>query len=875
MRDKASIGTLEIYTHGVRILGKDDRVKVAARRVLNNWVVKGERKVEDFRGELVTEEFNSQIYGAFFANNNDFWLHKGQMKEFETELQVMGLHPDDFVIKVVPVHNPGKVKFNLKKGRVLRDYQENARDFALKDTLIGDHFSKLIAMPTGTGKMSPLSTPILTPTGWTPLGELKLGEDIISVDGNPGQVLAIVPHGMQEVYNIYFSDGRMTKAGGPHLWQVHNYDWRNTGWRTKTTLEIKEYLEKKKSKIRIPLYSPRDTDDVDLLIDPYLLGLLIGDGSLIHSTISFAKSDDFFEDVLHTTLPKGTVAKRHPAGDWTLYTNEHGRENQRDSLTHKLDKLGMMGKRAWEKSIPKAYMDASLRQKKELIRGLMDTDGTADKAGGASFCTTSEELAMQFIELVRSVGWIASFSTRIPRYTHNGEKKLGRKAWIIHIRAKVPSELFHLPRKKERMKESNQYSEKLALTIDKIEFAGFEECACIQIDHPSHLYVCNDYIVTHNTVTACGTATELGQRWILAVLPKYAKKWQKDLDDNLDVGPKGIMLVEKTTQLRGLIDMCKTQGTKKLPPTVIITLSTLRAFYELYREDAEECVNNMGCAPWELGRILDAGMLTIDEAHEHINTVFLTSMYLHGLKFVSLSGTMRTEDAFQERVQNVVFPQIKRYTDVKMKRYIDVEFISYSFVRELLPKIRYQAFGRTDYNHPTFEASIMKNPQLLNGYLKLVTDLIDYDYIPRRADRRALIFVGTVELADKMIVRLNAKYPHLNVIRYCAAQGDKKHYEEIFKADLIVSTLQSSGTAIDIPNLISVVCTTLVNSSKTNIQCLGRLRELPNGEKVTMYMPYNRQNPKHLKYMAFRYELFKDITKSIKTFNYDSVIGML
>lgn len=663
MRSKASIGTLEIFTHGVRILGVDDRVKVAARRVLNNWVVKGERKVENSRGDMVTEEFNSQIYGAFFANNNDFWLHKGQMREFETELQVLGLHPNDFEVKVIPVHTPSKVKFNLKKERVLRDYQLNAREFALDGIKDGDHFSKLIAMPTGTGKASRNDSNVKTPTGYRRLDELDAGDEVFSPDGSVTVVTGIYPQGIKESYCITLLDGRTA-----HACLEHNWDF---------------------------------------------------------------------------------------------------------------------------------YLDGVLQ-----------------------YGTTSD--MRKAIDLGHTV--------QTPRFLGGLDEK-----------------------------------------VVSIEFEGFHDSRCIEVDHDNSQYVMDNNIVTHNTVTACGTAVELGERWIIAVLPKYAKKWAKDLDDNLDVGPKGIMLVEKTTQLRGLIDMCKTMGTKKLPPTIVITLSTLRSFYELYREDADECIEDMGCAPWELGRILNAGMLTIDEAHEHINTVFLTSMYLHGLKFVSLSGTMRTEDAFQERVQNIIFPQIKRYTDVKMKRYIDVEFIAYSFLREILPKIRYQAFGRTDYNHPTFEASIIKQPQVLAGYMKIVTDLLDFDYIPRRAGRRALVFVGTVELADKMVARLNEKYPHLRIARYCAAQGDK--YSDLLEADITVSTLQSSGTAVDIPMLISVVCTTLVNSSKTNIQCLGRLRELLNGEKVTMYMPYNRQNPKHLKYMAFRYELFKDITKSIRTFNYDTVLG--
>lgn len=871
MENGSKLGVLEVYTHGARLLGRDDRVKVACRRVLNNWVIMEEVREENARGETITKSVIKQLYGAAFPGQNDFWFHKGQLKELDTELKTYGLTLEDLELKVIPTHTPDRVKFNLRQGRVLRDYQEDAKRFALSPVTEGDHFSKLIAMPTGSGKLQPKNTPILTPDGWHPLGDLRVGDFITGVNGEPIQVLEIHEQGVQELYRVTFADGRTTLAGGPHLWKVHNYDWCGGGWRVKDTLEIMELLKKKKSKIRVPLYVPPDDDDVELPIDPYVLGALIGDGSYTQGQVLFTKYDSWFMDAFNLGLPPGNTVKRMGIKSWAFPLTEEGRKDRTTTLRYRLEQLGIFGQSSWEKTIPACYFTASTHQRMELIRGLMDTDGTADQKGCASFCTTSEKLAMQLIHLVRSCGGMASHWTKTPTYTHHGVKKIGRKAWNIHIRMKTPSSLFHLPRKKERMKDVNQYSERLALTIDKIEPAGFDDSRCIVVDHPEHLYVCNDYIVTHNTVTSCGTAADNGERLVVGVLPRYAKKWCKDLDDNLDVGKKGIMPVESISQLRGLIHICKEQGSKKLPPVIVITLSTMRMFLDKFSSNPKECVEDMGCEPWELMGLLGAGMFAIDEAHEHINTVFLTSMYLHGVKFVAMSGTMRTEDAFEEKVQNAIFPMIKRYLDVKMEKYIDVEFIGYNFHHSVLPKMKCSAFGRTDYSHPVLEKSIIKYPQVLKSYIRIITDLLDFDYIPRANGKRALVFVATVDMADKVVAALTARYPHLEIARYCAAQGDK--YSDLLEADITVSTLQSSGTAVDIPNLISVVCSTMVNSSKANIQALGRLRKLPNDEKVTMYLPFCRQNKKHLKYMAFRHELFRDITKSIKVFNYDRWIG--
>ena len=673
MESENKYGTLEIYTHGARLRGRDDRVKVCARRVLNNWVVKAEEKVENNRGEIVSQLVVKQLYGAAFPGSDDFWFHKSQLKELDTELKTNNITISDLEIDIIPTYTPDKAKFKLKQGRVLRDYQNNALEFALTPVTNGDHFSKLIAMPTGTGKATTLDTLVLTPDDWVKAGDLKVGQEVISVDGKAAVILGVFPQGIQEILKVTFKDQRTIRVASSHLWTISEET------EPLTTIAIRDRL--------------------------------LGDKQ--------------------STTPIFDPEPGSPGAKW-----------------------------------PPPVQDPE---------------------------------------------------------------------------------------------------------ILSVEFDGFEECVCIEVDHPSHLYVCEDFVVTHNTVTLCGISSENAERMVIGVLPKYHAKWLKDLSDNLDINPKELMPVSNINQLRGLVDLCKTQGTKKLPPVIVITLSTLRIFYDKFVEDPETCKEDIGCEPWELMGLLKAGIFAIDEAHEHIHTVFRTAMFLHGPKFVALSGTMRTEDDFQERVQNAIFPQIRRYLDVKMEKYIDVEFIGYTFEQSMLPKMRCTAFGRSDYSHAVLEKSIIANPAVLRSYIQMNIDLLDFDYIKRQEGKRALLFVATVEMADRMVLALTLRYPSLKIARYCAAQGDK--YADLLSADISVSTLQSSGTAVDIENLITVICTTMVNSSKMNLQALGRLRKLPNGEKVTMYLPFCRQNQKHRKYMQFRYELFKDVTKSIKTFTYDRRLG--
>lgn len=878
LHSKKDVGSIQVFTHGFKVMAHDPRIKLACRRVLSDWVVRTDKKVENARGEMVTVSVPTQIYGAELNNGESFWFHKGQFPGLQTELRANQLMAEDLSVEYIKTHKPDKVKLELRKGRVLRDYQEDARRFALDDIDVGDHFSKLIAMPTGTGKFQRNDTPVLTPDGWKEIGSLVPGDLVISVDGTATKVKAVYPQGVQPLYRITFSDGRQTNAGPDHLWKVHNNDWRGDGWRVKDTLEIKKYIEIKKSKVRVPLYTPQEGMKQDLPIDPYLLGALLGDGTLRDKgQIGFTKADDHFEEVFRDKLPEGNMFTRDGI-EWKFGLTEEGIRNRDFTLKPMLKNLGLTGLLSHQKFIPDLYMKGSFSQRLELIRGLMDTDGTSEIKGACSFSTTSKVLAEQFVELIRSLGGMAKIGTRTPKYPYNGEMREGRIAYNISIRHKNPAELFTLKRKKERVEYKNQYSETLALAIDDITFIGMDECTCIEVEHPSHLYVCNDYIVTHNTVTFCGIVEKNSERVLISVLPKYHVKWVGDknvigdLESNLDVKKSDIMPVETKGQLRGLIHICKEQGSKKLPKIIAITLTVMRGFIEDYEKDPDGCLQDYGAVPWQLAALTGVGIVGVDEAHEHIYSVFKLAMYLHGVKFISLSGTMRTEDAFQEKVQNVIFPKIKRYEEVKMEKYIDVEFIGYHFARDLLHKIRYQAFGRNDYSHAVLEKSILRYPRLLNGYIKIVTGILDWDFVKvRRPEEKAIVYVATVDMADKFITALTVRYPHLKIARYCAAQGDK--YADLMSSDITVSTIQSSGTAVDIPNLICNICTTMVNSSKSNLQVLGRLRKLPGGRKVTLYMPFCRDIKKHFKYTEFRFELFKDITKSIKTFNYGNRVG--
>lgn len=260
------------------------------------------------------------------------------------------------------------------------------------------------------------------------------------------------------------------------------------------------------NKFYVPVVSPEIKEDVELAIDPYLLGVLLGDGSLSTRKISVTKADRAIRDSFVKILPGGFVVSEYYQEDKTFGIGG------KDAVTGKsmrdlLDELGLYGKLSYEKKIPDVYFNASFRQKIALLQGLLDTDGTVSENGSVSYCTTSQEMALQVQEMVRSIGGLAKIRVRHPKYTYKGEIRQGREAYQINIRYKNPRDLFRLPRKREKLPEDYQYADTFRLRIRNIEYVGKKEAQCIAVEHPDHLFITNDYIVTHNTFTDLLVAT--------------------------------------------------------------------------------------------------------------------------------------------------------------------------------------------------------------------------------------------------------------------------------------------------------------------------------------------------------------------------------
>lgn len=358
---------------------------------------------------------------------------------------------------------------------------------------VGEIFSD-----AGAGKAQPCDEPVLTPTGWVPIGSLEPGDFVIGSDGNQTKVIGVYPQGRRKVFRIETSDGASTRACAEHLWSVRtqNHERRGQAAKVRSTADLRSDLLQGRIPWRLPMVKAVQLPDRDLPVDPYLLGVLLGDGCLSSGALASNQETDVVDRCL-ARLPEGDC------GSWdgsTLRIRKAVRTHRADgaleaSRTREaLHEAGLMGKGSHEKFVPSDYLYGSETQRRQLLRGLLDTDGHVASAHCIEYSTTSPELALAVEWLARSLGGQARTVERTTHYTHKGEQREGRLSFRVYLRVPGPAPV-------SSAKHLARYTapEKLVRRLTAIVEDGVAECVCIKVAAEDSLYVTQDLIVTHNT----------------------------------------------------------------------------------------------------------------------------------------------------------------------------------------------------------------------------------------------------------------------------------------------------------------------------------------------------------------------------------------
>lgn len=358
-----------------------------------------------------------------------------------------------------------------------------------------------------SGKALPLTTEIPTPSGWRPMGDLIAGDTVFGGDGYPCTVQrAYAVQYDRPVYDIELDDGAVIRADADHQWSAWRYTDRRDepAPRVVSTAEMAARVRRSTSAGSgavwfLPLAGPVQYPAADLPVHPYVLGAWLGAGHAHAPVITCHEADRFVLDRCRELEGGDCPVHRDRRAPHILFGTVGGsldrRRNRDPSLLRaRLRALGVLR----DKHIPAAYLRASVAQRRELLAGLLDTDGSVSNgAGGCSRIELSlrnERLALDAVELIRSLG----FKARI----RSGPAKLrGRTVGTRHrITFTAREPVFHLPRKRGRQRLGWGSSRARRRAVVEIRPVESEPVRCISVDsHGSTFLAGRAYTVTHNT----------------------------------------------------------------------------------------------------------------------------------------------------------------------------------------------------------------------------------------------------------------------------------------------------------------------------------------------------------------------------------------
>ncbi len=552
-------------------LRKNEGLSFTPERMLFEFILAETDKSFHVYGKLTTKQKESKMY----------WVPKTQVLE------------DPYFTPITVDVDFTKYNDILSKyGKQLYDHQKEGAKFLLSRN------GCILADDMGLGKVLANDTPVLTPYGWVKNGELKVGDYVIGSNGKPTKILGVYPQPEKKFYKITLTDGTIIESCDEHLWAVQttNHKKRNSGFVVKELKEIMNdltYGTKGNVKWYLPIVKPIEFEKSRLNIDPYVVGCLLGDGGFSSHNIRFTSNDFEIIEEINKRLPLEHKLKPFEENQYHLCG-----VNNTNLVIKEFNEHGLIGLKSEDKFIPNIYLFSDIEDRLNLLQGLLDTDGYCSKNGTIQYYSTSKKLINDVKQLVQSLGGVARMSSKIGKYKLPDKTiKTCKKCFILTIN--LPNEIvpFKLTRKIKRLPKIKKYHPSRG--IKSVEFSRKTTGQCIMVEAKDHLYVMDEYVVTHNTTQSIIAALESGAKKILVVAPSSAKiNWEREINVFCD-------------------DTVIVDGKKwKEAKFTIINFDILKNFHTLEKpklkkkgEEEKEIILNR--------QLVDAGfdLVIIDEAH--------------------------------------------------------------------------------------------------------------------------------------------------------------------------------------------------------------------------------------------------------------------
>jgi replicative DNA helicase len=332
----------------------------------------------------------------------------------------------------------------------------------------------IVAARPGVGKALALDTPLPTPSGWTTMAEVGVGDVLLGADGLPTRVVAVTDVMLgRPCFEVEFSDGTVIVADAAHQWLTETRASRKSAQAAavRTTAEIAGSLrcDTRDRRLNHSVVSARalDLPEREYLVAPYTLGAWLGDG-----TSACAQITDADPEIIMRIEADGFIAEDFPA---------------------RLRTLGVLG----DKHIPTEYLRGSETQRRALLAGLLDTDGTVTVGGSVQFCTTNFRLMSDVAELIVSLGYRCRTSTKRVRGRHESSSTAHTLTFS------TDDQVFAVPRKaiahKDRRATTGAARSRSRFIVD-VRRVATVPVRCVEVDNAGHMYLASKAMIpTHNS----------------------------------------------------------------------------------------------------------------------------------------------------------------------------------------------------------------------------------------------------------------------------------------------------------------------------------------------------------------------------------------
>lgn len=675
-----------------------------------------------------------------------------------------------------------------------------------------------VELKPGTGKREPYSRKIPTPTeqGYTLMGDLKVGDYVFDRTGNLTRILQIFEHGEQDVYKITFQDGRIALCGPEHLWTVKSH--KNGIWKTVETRDmLKDFKRVSPWKVKngrddpyaykyyIPMCQPVQYPHKDVPVDPWVLGCFIGNGCCTLDNLTISSGTN---EIPHMIAQRcGFKVMKHPSCySYIFYNKETGKPIKTAEFFKDIPE--MINCYSRDKKIPELYMINDPTIRLELVKGLLDTDGSIAYAGGR-FNVTYSSCSLTLLKQLRTLMYSLGYTTGKIKSDIREDKYVDGFCGEIFL--KIPncdktkffsvSKKFSMAAEAKVIDKENIFDD---LLIKDISFSHREQCRCIMVDNPEHLYLTEDFIVTHNTFIATYAISKIQLKPLIVAPTSLLKnQWCEEFEG---VG------VPRSDIATDIYDA----------PNRKVCVVTISSIENELRKDWKGLMNVVSKSGF--------GIKVVDEAHLHLKGILKFDAICNIKYNWYLSATLGRSDVLEDNILNRALSDAQRFVgnakyEEYQKQYVNVYFQDiyyYPSNRLCAEHFKYGSKGLIKATYYNMLMDYHHGIPFLNNLIymmKVAKKNMTYD-------AKVLLLVPLLSIIDKVqeVIQNDPFFTNYSVSGVDGSMSLATR-RQAMESDFILSTTLSMGTGVDVKNLGAVVNFDQFSSPIIVEQIYGRLRD--------------------------------------------------